>query len=280
MTQVAKVSFHPVLFLSLAAFLAYSEVFPIGACTLAWMGGIQICNWAAPRFAFARLIHWIHAMTFELFALLGVALLRLIPVKQTAKGEGRPILLIHGYLNHSSVWFLFKRRLKQLKGGPIYTINLGHPFRSIRTYAAKIKAKAEEIAGETGRKDLILIGHSMGGLVASYYAALIADPNTVTDVITIGTPLHGTPVARMGLGPNAREMAPNSTLLQEMREAMKQRKEIRFHHLATKSDQLVIPGISAVIPENNHFVFEDLGHASLLYSNRVAGKIAQWLNQN
>ncbi|MBU6446274.1 MAG: alpha/beta fold hydrolase, partial [Verrucomicrobia bacterium] len=255
----------------------YLDLFPLATRALFWLGGIQFANSIAPKLPFPRLIHWAHAMTFELLALCGVALLRFVPTTHAVYGNKQPILLVHGYLNHGSVWLLFKRHLQRKGLGPIYTINLGHPFRSIRFYAERVKAKAEDIALETGRKDLILIGHSMGGLVSSLYATCLAPPNTVTDVITIGSPLNGTPMARVGIGPNAREMQPSSALVQEVRAKMAQRPDIRFFHLATKSDQLVIPGTSAVIPEHRNFIFEDLGHASMLYSRRASDQIAEWL---
>ncbi len=245
---------------------------------LAWFGGVSLLNAAAHKLPCPRLIHWIYAMTFETLALLSVLLMRFFPISKKVKGNGRPILLIHGYLNHGSVWRFPKRRLEGLGFGPIYTINLGHPFRPIRIYAEKVAVQAEKIAKETGRKDLILIGHSMGGLVGGYYATHLAPPHTVTDVMTLGTPLFGTPLARIALGPNGREMEPRSLFLRALREAMAaHRSQIRFYHIATQSDQLVIPGESAVIPEHPHRIFEDIGHASLLYSKRVIHQISQWL---
>lgn len=277
MKQVATRSFSPLLFFFLAA-LAYASFFPLGAGVFAWMASIQLVNSLAPKMPFSRPIHWLHAMTFEIFALLGVGLLRLIPgSRKTVQKKGRPILLVHGYINNGSVWLIFKKRLEALGFGPIYVINLGHPFRSIASYAEKVREKAKEIEKETNRSDLILIGHSMGGLVASYYATQMA--NTVTDVITIATPLQGTPVAHIALGPNGKEMRPKSLLLEKMREGMKNSSTTHFFHVATKSDQLVIPGESAIFKENPHFLLEDLGHASLLYSKRVNRQVAKWLKQ-
>lgn len=277
MKQVAPLSYPTLFFLTLATLLSFMEFSPITARIFAWMGGIQLVNSFAPRFPFSRMIHWLHAMTFELFALVGVAVLRFIPTKYRCKGDGKPILLVHGYVNHSSVWLFFKRRLEALGFGPIYAINLGHPFRSIQCYAEKVKAMAEQIAKETGRNDLILIGHSMGGIVSSLYATKFALPNSVTDVITIASPLHGTPMAHIGLGPNAKEMRPRSELLAKLCEDISKNQEIRFFHLGTKTDQVVVPGSSAILQENKHFLVEDLGHASLLYSKRTSHQVAEWL---
>jgi triacylglycerol lipase len=251
----------------------------IGSGAVGWLWGVRLLNVLAPRMPLlaARTVYWLHAMTFECLALLGVALFRFIPRQSALSGKGKPILLVHGYVNNGSVWRFQKSRLEKAGLGPIYTIDLGHPFRSIQEYADKVKAKAQEIALETGRKDLILIGHSMGGLVSALYATTLAPPDTVTDVITIGSPLVGTPMARLGLGLNAREMRRGSILLKNLQVAIANTPRIRFHHIATTSDQLVIPGRSAIIATNNYLLLDDIGHASLLYSRRVTQKILEWL---
>jgi len=278
MKQEAKALFPAGLFLALAVLLAYAEISVI-AMGSAWFGGIRLLNRAAPRLPFSKTIHWLHAMTFEIPAFLGVAIMRFVPTKETVSGKGQPILLVHGYMNHSTVWRLPKKRLEAMGLGPIYTISLGHPFRSIRSYADKVKEKAEKIAQETGRKDLILIGHSMGGLVSAWYATQLAPKGSVTDVITIAAPLRGTPMAHIALGPNGREMKPNSPLIRELLAGIAESRDTKFHHIATQTDQLVVPGSSGVILQNNHFIYDDIGHASLLYSQRVADKIGSWIKE-
>lgn len=265
------------LFTALSTIFSYTGVLSL-SIFFGWVAVIRLLNRFAPNLPFSREIHWAHAMTFELMAFLGVIFLRLLPTKKRCSGNSRPVLLVHGYVNHPNVWWLQRRWLNSLGLGPIYTISLGHPFKSIRTYAEKVKAKAEEIAKETGREDLILIGHSMGGLVSAWYATKLAKEKTVTDLITIASPLEGTPMARIGIGPNAKEMNPNSEFIQELRKAIQENQTIRFYHIATRRDQLVIPGTSALIIGHNHFVFDDLGHASLLYSKRTAKQIAEWVS--
>lgn len=276
MTQDYKRLLFAAFILALGAFFIYADLILLGSVFVC-LGGLMILNLIASYLPFSRVFYWIHASAFELLAILGMAVFRFVPEKQILRGKGKPILLIHGYLNHGSVWRVLKRKLENVGLGPIYTVNLGSPFRSIRNYAEKVKEKAEAIAAETQREDLILIGHSMGGLVAAWYATQLAPPNTVSDVITIGTPLFGTMMAHIGVGANAREMEPNSPFLQELRDAIALNKQIRFRHLATKSDLLIFPGMSAVIEENEHVFFDHLGHAGLLYSSRAVDQIARWL---
>lgn len=262
----------------------YAWIALAAAVVLSFLAFIQIANRIADRFPpkITRIIRWIHALSFEGFAICATALLhpsRYLVSHRTGSTRGRPILLVHGYLHDSSAWIYHKRKLVKDGFGPIYTLNLGHPFRSIRRYAEKVKHKAEQIERETNRSDLILIGHSMGGLVCSLYATRLAPARTVTDVITIGSPLAGTHMAKLGLGPDAREMERDSVLLKELQEEIKNCSHTRFYHIATKTDQLVIPHTSALVGDHleRQFLIEDIGHVTLLFSPRVARVIKEWL---
>jgi hypothetical protein len=232
------------------------------------------------------LLHWIHAMSFEILALAAVPMMRIFRFSQTFQKpagnlKGRPILLIHGYCNDGSAWTFLKRYLAKESIGPIYTIDLGFPFRSIREYAVEVREKAAQIRHETNRPDLILIGHSMGGLVSSLYATDFAPSETVTDVITIGAPLGGTHVAKMGVGKNAKEMECSSELIAHLHKKIANERFARFYHIATNTDQMVIPCQSALLRHNpsREFLFEDIGHASMLFSPRVGTLIACWLKE-
>lgn len=225
-----------------------------------------------------RLFDWTYSLFLESLTLCSffIAWVFRLGLKDVP-GPGCPIILVHGYFAAPTVWYYQRKKLMGV--GPIYNLNLGRPFLSIRDYAERLKEKADQVAKETGRADLILVGHSMGGLVSSYYAVHLA-PHKVTDVITIGTPFAGTPIARYAFGSNAREMEPNSELLKELRAKMKIREQIRFYHIATRCDALVIPGESAVVDNNPHIIFNNLGHGSMLYSKRVAEAIRQWLKMD
>ena len=199
--------------------------------------------------------------------------------KKCGPKEGRPILLIHGYLQNASNWVFLKRKLCQRGFGPIYTLNLAHPFRSISDYAELVSQKAKAIAEETNTYDLILIGHSMGGLVSAWYAAKFAEPGKVSDVITIGSPMGGTKFAAIALGSNGREMRCGSEFVQQLQAEFWKNHPIRFYHIASKADQIILPSSSALtgLHPEREYVLEDIGHMSLLFSSRVADKIQEWL---
>lgn len=257
------------------------------AIVLFWVSIWRRLNASNIRFPrIKKCVHWIHAQTLELFAFIAILFLRLVTLfrknKVTPSSQSRPILLVHGYFNGEYVWEYHKNYLEKNGLGPIYTMNLGFPFLSIRSYALKVQKKAQEIAEETGRSDLILVGHSMGGLVNYYYVSKLARAYSVPKVITIGSPLQGTRVAKIGLGRCAREMQIDSDLINEVKDAVGCCTDVRFHNIATRVDELVIPCTSGILKSesSDQMWLDDIGHASLLFSKRVADQLCQWIKDS
>ena len=166
----------------------------------------------------------------------------------------RPVLLVHGYGCSRGIWRTQRARL-EAAGHVVATITLMPPFGHID----------EDVLAQTGADQLVLVGHSMGGLVCRDYLALHGG-DKVACLITLATPHQGSQLAALGLGANAREMEPGSGWLQ------------RF-----ASVPLCVPGISVrtshdnvVMPqERQRLVGMDdielsaIGHLSLLYSRRT-----------
>ncbi len=204
--------------------------------------------------------------------------LSLFPYELSWQGKGTPLLLIHGYLNSSLVWFYHGRRFQKNGLGPVYTVLLGKPFSSIREYAKKVEEKVAHIQNATGKNDLILVGHSMGGIVAAYYALKLAKKTNVKAVLTMGSPFHGTKVAKIAFGECAHEMAPSSILLNEIAEERRRKPNIPFYCIATSLDHIVVPPSSALMGEDPHneIVLDSCGHSSLLFSKEANKKMVEW----
>ncbi len=184
-----------------------------------------------------------------------------------SKRKKKPLLLVHGYCHFSWVWIYHFWNLKK-RYGPIYTLNLGNPFASIKTYAEKL----EKILSL--EKNWVLIGHSMGGLVA-VHAACGKYKARIEKIITLSTPFSGTKMASWGIGLCCREMKIGSFFLQEMKEKM------RFLHcpiysIATRQDRIVIPHESALLPGGKEF--EGIGHVGLLFYREVLKQLFLWIN--
>lgn len=196
------------------------------------------------------------------------------------KAERTPILLVHGYLHNSSAWIFFKNRINAAGIEDVYTINLGTPFGSIEHHARTIEKKLKEIAEVSQRDDIILIGHSMGGLASAYYATHLAEPGKVKKVITLGAPLHGSKLGYFGFHHVAKQMRTGSEFTMSFLRRMKNSKHIKFYHIGSHYDILVVPHSSCFVHgevnhQNNEFV---LGHLSLLFSPQVVKTVIKHIS--
>lgn len=240
---------------------------------------LRLPFYSPPRTPFAFLRH-IQSFLIEFFCLLltGIFLpLSFLSFRPRTKG-GTPILLVHGYSHNQTAWIFFRWILERMGVGPLYTLNLYPPFASIEHFAQLVDKKAQEIERKTGLKELILIGHSMGGLVSAYYAENISPPQKVRCIVTIGSPLHGTQMTAFGFGQCIFEMAPNSTFSQNLRKKIKD-SSIPYHFVASRSDNIVIPWESALLDEEHKssLVLQHHGHLRLLISPKVIRQVAIWV---
>lgn len=198
-----------------------------------------------------------------------------------------PVLLVHGYLNHQLDWLWFFKKLEGYSDmGPVFALNLTPAFAPMSQLALDIKDKIAEIRQLTGASQIILVGHSMGGLVSSFFTEYLAGLNEVAMVITLGSPFQGTQMAALGYGKNVVEMQPQSPFLKELNSRILQSR-VPYYAIASKIDNMVIPWQSGLLPietneigENtpNTLVLEDHGHLRFLISPVVVEQVYQWIH--
>lgn len=117
-----------------------------------------------------------------------------------------PILLLHGSNANQKQWFLFRRFLVSHEIGNVFSLNMNKARRcddhdrDILDYSRSVHNKLlamKELYAKCGvdMDKVILIGNSMGGLVAGAYCIEENPIVKVKAVITISTPWGGTKVA-------------------------------------------------------------------------------------
>ena len=181
--------------------------------------------------------------------------------------------MIHGYCHFSLVWWFYFWKLKK-HFGPIYTVNLGSPLKSIPDYAKKV----EKILPL--EESWTLVGHSMGGLVSTYLAIHSEYKDRIIKIITMASPFHGTKIAHLGFGKCARQMETGSSFIKKL-EQEKKKLSLPIYYLATKQDQIAIPYETA-LPEKDpskEKVLEGVGHVGLLLSDEALRQVKSWITE-
>lgn len=265
------IRFFPLFYLvPLAYFLVTSDLWVF---FLLWTVSIHLLEKMTKKSPPWKAIHWAHALTFDLFAVIGIFLSALFPLSKKNKENGYPILLVHGYLNGERVWRLHKKWLLKAGLGPIYTIDLSSSFQPIEEQAKEIEEALAKIPGKA-----LLVGYSMGGLGCLWCA--LQKGEKVRSVITIGSPLKGSKLAYVAIGTSAKQMRPNSSFLGKLQKLLEKQSSFPIYHIGSRTDTLIHPYFSAFLEKNPSLLLDGIGHGAMLYSREIAKQIEIWAKKD
>jgi triacylglycerol lipase len=185
-----------------------------------------------------------------------------------------PILLVHGYGCSRAIWWKMRREL-EAAGHTVATVSLTPPYTSVGKLVPQLAQRIDEVCAACDAQQVILIAHSMGGLVSRSFIARHGIAQ-VEQLITFASPHQGSELARLGFGQNAREMEPDSLWLNDLaQESVK----VPFVSIRTSHDNYVMPQDNQRLPEAEDIELPVLGHLAALYSLRTTKAILSCIGQ-
>ncbi|MYM37079.1 alpha/beta fold hydrolase [Duganella sp. FT94W] len=188
-------------------------------------------------------------------------MLRPIGLRLQPDAQGLPVLLIHGYACNSGYWLPMSKWLARARISH-YGIDLEPPGAAIDEFAPQVHAAVERLCRETGSAQVIIVGHSMGGLVARAYLRRYGAAH-VARVITLGTPHYGTALAHFGPGSNAAQMRRDSDWLNALAASEANTQRTLISSIYSVHDNIVAPQDSSALPGARNLVFGAIGHVAL-----------------
>ena len=177
----------------------------------------------------------------------------------------RPILLVHGYGCSRGIWWRIRRDL-EAAGHTVASVSLYPPYTSIGKLVPQLATRIDEVCAATGAQQVILIAHSMGGLVCRSYLSRHGI-SRVEQLITLATPHQGSELARIGLGQNAREMEPGSKWLRDL---SAEPARIPITSIRTCHDNYVMPQDYQRLAGARDIELPGIGHLAMLYATRTS----------
>ena len=111
-------------------------------------------------------------------------------LSKAPKGDGRPVLLVPGYLASDFSMRPLGAYLDYL-GYKVYYAEMGRNKGNVNTDMLRLGARAESICGGVESQKVTIIGWSLGGIISREAARLF--PDSVNEVITLGSPIIGGP---------------------------------------------------------------------------------------
>ena len=211
------------------------------------------------------------------------------------KTDAIPILLIHGSGFNESEWVLGRQLLKKTQYGSVFSLNyeglVSHDLtKGIDDFAAgKVRDKILEIKKQTGQDRVILIGHSMGGMIAGRYAEHLAaqDGMKIENVISIASPWRGSSAVdhfKAGEGAPKRynQMSTKNQFRKELvgQALSSERSGKRKYYSISSEVDFIVPGLTGVITEDprRQRVVSCTGHYGIMASLSVWGQVRSWLD--
>ena len=189
-----------------------------------------------------------------------------------------PVLLLHGYGCNCGYWAQLTPMLDAERIS-YAAVDLEPVLGSIDDYLQSVEQAVASLCTKTNAPKVIIVAHSMGGLVARAYlrthgAACIAH------VFTLGTPHHGTSLANMGVGRNAAQMrrsnhpdAPESAWLRQLAASEPAATRALITSFYTHHDNIVAPQTSSALPGARNIEFGGVGHVAMGRNRRVLTRL-------
>lgn len=192
--------------------------------------------------------------------------------------EAPPVLLIHGYGCNSGYWVQLMALLDRERIS-YSALDLEPVMGDIDGYVPIVANACASLCERTGAPQVIIVAHSMGGLVARAYLRDHGE-DLVRHVFTIGTPHHGTSLANFGIGANAAQMRrsadtgnPASAWLQGLAASESAERRQLFTSIFTHHDNIVAPQTSSFLPGAHNIEFGGVGHVALGRNPRVLHRL-------
>lgn len=198
--------------------------------------------------------------------------------------RGPPIVLVPGFLCNRGYFGRFRRYLREHGYGNVWAVTLEPVFGSIDDAARQLDDYVEQICAQTGAERVVLIGHSMGGVVIRAYLDKFSGEKRVARAISLGSPFGGTVLAKgpSALGENLRQMTIGSEWLNAL-SAFEQRPcPVPFTAIWSPHDSIVAPQLGSRVTETygQSIALPGVGHMEMIVSKPVMREVVAVLNQD
>ena len=190
-----------------------------------------------------------------------------------------PVLLVHAWGTASHSFLLVRRLLKRLGYANIYSITYRPITGDAAALARQVADKIDLVLSQTGAARIVIITHSMGGVLTRYAIKNLGADGKVEKVIALGGPHMGSRIAVLApIGLNTLQMTYQSAFTQELAQGGMTPGTARYVSIYSDFDNFVLPPSSSDLgPGAKNITVPYHGHLYLVYSPQVLKIIRQEL---
>ncbi|NLI83527.1 MAG: alpha/beta fold hydrolase [Deltaproteobacteria bacterium] len=199
--------------------------------------------------------------------------------KRLGKDNAPHLILIHGLYHNSSAWIFLRRRLRLAGFHRVSCVNYWSLKEGFWELVDEIDQQIERLT-DSEMEPLVLIGHSLGGLLARAWAGTRDSGKRTIGLITLGSPHKGSKLAVLGWGRLARSIRYKGRLMEEMKERLSH-VDLPQYALYSPIDNMVLPAKALQPPGPGWTSMETapISHVAMLYHKGTADLIVRSLRE-
>lgn len=195
------------------------------------------------------------------------------------EGKGTPIIMVHGLFHNASAWYVMLHRLGKAGFSNLHTYQYDSFFNGFDTAVRGLERKLDQVLGSRPGTEVILIGHSLGGLVCRAVAGDQRYSSRIKAMVALGSPHHGSDLARLGANRMSRGLIPGHSIPQTVAEVP----DPPCPRLAiyTLVDDFVYP-LRALQPGRDGWeeqICSPMAHVWMLVSREIFRRVVTFLRQ-
>lgn len=129
-------------------------------------------------------------------------------------GPGIPVVMVHGLYHNRTAWRIMKSRLKRAGFANLHTYQYNSFTRDFEPAVLGLLRKLDSLSIDRPDGKVVLVGHSLGGLVCRCVAGNPQYRDRIAALVTLGSPHKGSDLARLGGNRMARDLIPGRHIAQ------------------------------------------------------------------
>ncbi len=177
-----------------------------------------------------------------------------------------PILFLHGLWNNAGVWHPLVEDFRRSGYPRLFSFTYGPPWSGIEQFADAVAVEIEAICARCAAERIVVVAHSMGGLVARAYLRRYGT-RRVDRLLTLATPHRGSALAHLAFGLCAQQLRPASEWIRAWESLPPI--AVPCVSIYSEHDNLVSPQSSPELPGARWIALRGLGHNAFHYSRAV-----------
>ena len=192
------------------------------------------------------------------------------------------MVLIHGLYHNASAWALYRWRLRRKGYGRIHAFTYSSWNKTFWDVYGKLETWMARVERDCPGEDIVMVGHSLGGLLAKTYAGKrnASQSSGIRRVITLGSPYKGSKMVVFGFGLLADSLRYQGPLIREL-ENFEPSCPLPCVAFYSPVDNMVLPPESLMPPQG--WIRErtaPLGHMGALYHGPTFKRVLSYIEDD